>query len=433
MDSDLSNKIPDEILTCILSRLSMKDAAKTSVLSRRWEILWKFYNSCLDFDDMETKVLLFQGQKQFDMEEEKYIRWVNQVVVSHRGSTIEQFRVSFDLERNKLWKPFKDMDEMYSFPTPWRWLGHDLKSLTSLRLESVNVTEQHVSYFLSDCPLLEELSIAGAPSLCKLRVVGHQSSLKLKYLEIRDCSVLKNVEVSAAKNLVYFCQGLFATKMHFQDVPKLSSVSLERGDYTDHLVATSFKELPFPVSQLQMLKLDLFDMMCFRPFMFPWEARKKFAQLTNLHQLELSFVVLNEQSMLFVGLLLCASPRLHKLVLKYQIDWYATEIQPYAWWVDFRVGKTHWKQVVGCKYECLKEVEFLGWNGLKADVELLTHLIGAAESLEVITIDPCDPFRVGVQKALTQPPKVIAAEEDDRNRARELEAKLPQTIKFVVL
>ncbi|KAL3501272.1 hypothetical protein ACH5RR_035721 [Cinchona calisaya] len=37
--SDVTSKIPDEILIDILSRLSMKEAARTSVVSHRWENL----------------------------------------------------------------------------------------------------------------------------------------------------------------------------------------------------------------------------------------------------------------------------------------------------------------------------------------------------------------------------------------------------------
>lgn len=33
----------------------------------------------------------------FDIEQRKYVDWVNQVVVSHQGPMIEQFRVCFDL------------------------------------------------------------------------------------------------------------------------------------------------------------------------------------------------------------------------------------------------------------------------------------------------------------------------------------------------
>ncbi|KAL3501290.1 hypothetical protein ACH5RR_035739 [Cinchona calisaya] len=55
-------------------------------------------------------------------------------------------------------------------------------------------------------------------------------------------------------------------------------------------------------------------------------------------------------------------------------------------------GEMQQQLVKGCKYECLEEVEFLGWNGLQGDAELFTHSIEAAESLERVTVDSRDPF-----------------------------------------
>lgn len=93
--------------------------------------------------------------------------------------------------------PFKDLKDIYEFPTPTKLsnLGHlydGLKSLTSLRLLSVNVAEKHGWYILSNWPLLEKLYIADAPSLHQLRIVGSGVGpagglLKLKHLEIRKC------------------------------------------------------------------------------------------------------------------------------------------------------------------------------------------------------------------------------------------------------
>ena len=46
------------------------------------------------------------------------------------------------------------------------------KQLISLRLNSLNVADEHVSYFLCNCPILEELSFAWVPSLRNVKVVA---------------------------------------------------------------------------------------------------------------------------------------------------------------------------------------------------------------------------------------------------------------------
>ncbi|KAL3501211.1 hypothetical protein ACH5RR_035660 [Cinchona calisaya] len=468
-NSSSLSKIPDEILIDILSRLSMKEAARTSLVSRQWESLWKFYTGSLEFDcDPETQVLLFNGKRRFVTEETKFIGWVNQVLAALSGATtIQKFRVCFDLGKHQtttidswiryvaarkvrklelclssmlaLDKPcILSLEEIYNFATPGQLMKKNndlgnLKSLISLRLESVDVTDEHVSYFLSEWPFLEELAIAYSPSLHNLKVAGGGDQLlKLKYLEVRYCMGLGHLEVTAAaSNLASFNYGGPMINMIFQDVPRLSSFSLD-SDYCEDLVHNGFKGLPFQVSQLQMLTLDLGWMMCC--FRFPCLNFPKL--FTSLRHLELVFRILDEGTMLFVASFLRASPCLHKLVLKYKIDSFHTERMkrdPSNLEFLINLGGLR-KQLVkkGYKYECLKEVDFLGWNGLKRDIEFVTHLIEASRSLERVTFDPCDPFRVGIMKGLPLPPDKLTAEDDARNRARDLESKFSPNTKLVV-
>ncbi|KAL3501250.1 hypothetical protein ACH5RR_035699 [Cinchona calisaya] len=169
----------------------MKEAARTSVVSHRWENLWKFYGGCLDFDDLgNSKMLLYEctGERDVRVERRRYLNWVNQVLVSHQVPSIEQFRAYFELDKDHSttidsWIRFaaakrvrrleldlsslfssenvKELEEIYSFPMDQLLSGElNLKLLTSLRLIAINVCEEHVLGFLSECPLLEELSIA---------------------------------------------------------------------------------------------------------------------------------------------------------------------------------------------------------------------------------------------------------------------------------
>ncbi|KAL3503236.1 hypothetical protein ACH5RR_037685 [Cinchona calisaya] len=464
--SDVSSKIPDDILIDILSRLSMKEAARTSVLSHNWQNLWKLYSGCLDFDDLGiSKKLLYKGERDFHAERTRYVEWVNQVLVSHQAPSIQQFRAHFDLDKDhssviESWIQFaaakrvrrleldlsplffevKELEEIYNLPI--QLLGElNLKLLTSLRLNAVNVSEEHVLGFLSECPLLEELSITGAPSLRKLKVVGG-GNLKLKHLEIMGCLKLARLEVSGARSLAsfkyeerFFNMTRLRAYMHFQDVPQLSSAYFGRGSYSLHLATTLFKELPFPISQLRMLSLDTFLL----AFNMSLVLHEEFPQFTNLRHLELAFGlgICDEQQGIFEGLFLRASPRLHKLVLKYDRG-IPQKNYLYTTRISVGFGETQEQLAKGCKYECLKEVEFLGWNGLTADTELFTHLIEAAGSLEKVTVDPRNPFPDKfLEERILSLPKVITSMQDARDRARDrardLEAKLSPATKLVVL
>ncbi|XP_030939468.1 F-box/LRR-repeat protein At3g58900-like [Quercus lobata] len=104
---DRLSEFPDEIIIYILSFLKLKEAARTSVLSRRYRgHLWKFASSSLDFDD---SLLQYLRKKSFfktlpGIDRDRYVGWVNHVLQLHQAHTIDGFKVCFPLdeEYNKL-------------------------------------------------------------------------------------------------------------------------------------------------------------------------------------------------------------------------------------------------------------------------------------------------------------------------------------------
>ncbi|KAK9278996.1 hypothetical protein L1049_028578 [Liquidambar formosana] len=92
---DQISELPDEILACIVSRLTFREVASTSVLSKRWRDVWTFSTGSLDLDGMKKK---WEDPWLLKVEQSRYINWVNRVLELHQGSTIDEFRIHFWLD-----------------------------------------------------------------------------------------------------------------------------------------------------------------------------------------------------------------------------------------------------------------------------------------------------------------------------------------------
>lgn len=56
-EEDLISKLPDALISKVLSYLSTKEAVGTSVLSSRWKSLWLFFISEIDLDTCQFRCL----------------------------------------------------------------------------------------------------------------------------------------------------------------------------------------------------------------------------------------------------------------------------------------------------------------------------------------------------------------------------------------
>lgn len=300
--------LPDEILVSILSLLTCKEAMATSILSRRWRYLWTFRSRLnFDGTDwllllifllkenskslLKSRRLLrppprappyrevpvpLPGEKAaLDKERSNYIRWVNYVIASlDNSTTIEEFRIFFNLdESNRTWidgwvgfalarkvprlelnltslgsrQCRRQDDEFYTFPYH---LLHthkgnlDFKFLITISLNNVNVNGETLEFFLSNCPLLEDLSVSESNDLLTLMVIGPFPSLKR--LEISSCSRLNSVEIRDA-SLVHLKYRGKSIPFLLENVPLLVGLDVEN----DLLPFTSI--LP----QLETCTLDL--------------------------------------------------------------------------------------------------------------------------------------------------------------------------------
>ncbi|KAL3614424.1 hypothetical protein CASFOL_042498 [Castilleja foliolosa] len=96
---DYISLLPNDILDSILSRLTLKEAAITSNLSRRWCYLWTL-TAGLDFDNYNILDRITADPKSLISERPKYINWVNRVVRQHKGEILDAVRICFDLDKS---------------------------------------------------------------------------------------------------------------------------------------------------------------------------------------------------------------------------------------------------------------------------------------------------------------------------------------------
>ncbi|CAI0402588.1 unnamed protein product [Linum tenue] len=105
-NSDLISALPDDILTPILSLLSLKEAASTSTLSNRWKTVWKSAATVLGFEGVDETLKNAPPERRWEKgRRQSYVNWVSGVVrqlQQHNdngaSSKVSTFRVSFGLD-----------------------------------------------------------------------------------------------------------------------------------------------------------------------------------------------------------------------------------------------------------------------------------------------------------------------------------------------
>ncbi|XVE92026.1 hypothetical protein REPUB_Repub01dG0061800 [Reevesia pubescens] len=281
---DRISELPDEILFTILSFLTLKEIASICFLSKRFKTLWPNIVT-LNFDASDA---LCELRRNGSLRKKKrcwYISWVNHILELHKGSTLNEFRVRFDLD----WTCRHDIDSWFHFAISKRvrklkldfeevaektWppglRSYSLTKscydyirtpqglscigfLTSLCLRFVKVRGEVLEHFLSHCPLLEKLVVEWSKNLVTLKVAS-SSPLRLKYLEIRSCVALETLEISAP-NLWSFRYYGQKVALHIENAPLLADVLI--GGNLDDQPAFSFCPLSSYLCQLETLTLEM--------------------------------------------------------------------------------------------------------------------------------------------------------------------------------
>jgi hypothetical protein len=181
----LNDVLPEELVSNILSRLSTKEAIKTSILSKRWRFLWTTISN-LDFsDDREVNRTFYDQDGNFVDKSKRnavylknFKRYVNSVMLRlHPTTSIDKFSISLE----------KYSDVLHIEKWISSVVERNVKDLT-LSLETCHNNPIDVPLDLFDSKLLESLRLDHGLHL-KIPQRGFVSFPNLKFLSLEYVSI----------------------------------------------------------------------------------------------------------------------------------------------------------------------------------------------------------------------------------------------------
>ncbi|KAL4625843.1 hypothetical protein ACB092_05G054100 [Castanea dentata] len=278
---DIISQLPEHIIHHILSLLrDTKDAARTSILSRKWRQIWTSF-SILKFD--QQKIQEQEGCLEMRNKTKTFKDFVANSLNNHlkRKLSIQKLVLhitSYDLElaphmdhwiNIAIENNMKELDlhvvvkksRYYYLPqtvfasntiTGLRLHGCKLKfrsniklpQLQKLYLHKVHVDQQIVDNLISSCPLIEDLRFVHCTGLQNLQV---SSLLKLDRVEVHHCHVPKEIKVNAPNLQTFWYCGKksLPCKIDLVACVFLKRLTLEDANMTDEMFQDQFARFPF--------------------------------------------------------------------------------------------------------------------------------------------------------------------------------------------
>ncbi|KAL8056721.1 hypothetical protein ABFX02_04G137500 [Erythranthe guttata] len=326
------------------------------------------FSSILDFDASRVLFKLDQETTSLKAERRKFVRWVNRVVRLHSGEAIEEFRISFDLDKSDA----NDIYAQYTFPNMYDSvecsrilpLGiSSCESLVKLSLIEVEVTEETLNFFVSNCPLLEELCIIYSSYLKKLTF--NSPLIRLRRLEIASTGTCKSVEICAPNLRSFAFYGFYRIPIALKNVSSL--ISLSFGAMSPVILIDYMNQLSGCLSLLESLTLHT--------SIFQDYVLAKCPCLPKLKKLVLDIMrPSGYESLLCFTPLMSVAPSLRELVLKLQ------------WSENFMRRTIHTVKAQN-RHLGVEVLQIEGFAGGDIDVELAEYVIENAPSLKKIVID----------------------------------------------
>ncbi|KAK7325139.1 hypothetical protein VNO77_29241 [Canavalia gladiata] len=260
---DRISQLPDHVIHHILSLLrNMKDAIRTSILSKRWRALWySFSNLIFDerrftagigHEDSSDKAMMFRdyvsnslhahlGKKlyiqklvvhmtSFDSEDIPYMNhWLNVAIAKN----IKELDLHVGINNSKRYTLSQTVFSSKTL-TGIRLSGCKLETcnnimlpnLQKLYLRKLPLIEHIIQNLISSCQSIEDLRFIKCSGLKHLHV---SNLIRLDRIEIHHCNQLKKVEISAPNLHTFWYCGKKTTpcKVSLEGCTSLKRLTLE--------------------------------------------------------------------------------------------------------------------------------------------------------------------------------------------------------------
>ncbi|EHA8588010.1 F-box/FBD/LRR-repeat protein [Cocos nucifera] len=431
--ADRLSSLPDAILSSILSLLPVREAVRTSVLSKRWRHVWCHTSDLfLDAPNLLPSHLCFPDSKLYNLFRDKRDRLIlhlsrrflsaaRTLLAHHQAQKLGTFRLHFPLGHGQsqlldLWlehaisreveildlnfnkgRPIIPLDfaQPYNFPfhlllsspsganalkrlflefSIWNPRPEELECFARLQIlefRRVKITERRVKDLLASCPVLERLVLAKCGDFVGLVV----SSDSLKYLYLEEWESLESVELSGANLSTFEYRGR-QVWFSFDKVPRLERLFLFKDSV--HLVAYALNRLPIDAPQIKTL------IMCV-------SSPREIARIEPSFPVNppifasLSRLIINIPShgdLLWIAWLLKATPLLQKLQL--HMAFHSNNMPHHRDVNRFEMVK----ELHECPHHHLEIVELNGFTGSSFQLDIAKYILNIAVNLKLMMIDP---------------------------------------------
>ncbi|KAK2994808.1 hypothetical protein RJ640_021040 [Escallonia rubra] len=384
MEVDKISNLPGHITDKILSHLSLRDAVRTSVLSRKWRYKW----DSLPYLVFDNQSVLVSSPDQTVIKS-KLVNIVDHVLLLHSGP-IEKFKLSHrdlqgvnDIDR---WILFLSRGSLKEFVLEI-WKGHRYKlpsslyccqnlihlelfnclvkppptfngfrSLKSLDLQHITADQDVFEYLISSCLLLERLTLMNFEGFTQLNI--------------------------HAPNLLFFDVGGVFEDINFGNASHLAIVSIglyvNAGYDKNPALGNTGNMIKFfaPLPHIQRLEVQ--------SFFLKYLAAGKVPERLPTPCIELNYLSIrinfnDREESLAALCLLRSSPNLQELEMLARPE-EQTAVRPVANILEEGSEK--------CPFNQLRLVKIAGISGGSRELNFINFLLANSPALEMMTVKP---------------------------------------------